>query len=225
MDDKELLTMDDEVEQEFESQLFSDAEFDSVMDDVPMQESNEDNITEEFDTNEVDDVGDLRIKNSRYVEKISYAELNKLKKEYETLKEQLEEAIKAKNEAKEAGDLSENEAYDRAKETVGRLTPQVNALELRIKNAVIVETTANSFIGKGSRVHMVVTDKAGHMKPMDFTVTIVSAGFGTIESSTGDIMMPESSEVYHHIVDSQSGEFDLTGTDGNTYHYKYELIK
>ncbi len=80
--------------------------------------------------------------------------LEKLKKELERLKK--EERPKVAQQLEEAisfGDLSENAAYDEAKECQALLEGKIVSLESTINNAVVIkETTNNGWVNIGSKV-------------------------------------------------------------------------
>lgn len=210
----------DDIEREFEGQLLDDSEYEDISGDTP--EVSEENLTEEAPDSM--DIGAARIVNKDYVKTISSIEYKELKEELEKKTEELKIAREKLNEAKAAGDLSENEAYTHFRGVVSGLESDIINISNEINNSKVVDNnTSNKVIGRGSRVHLTVTDNSGVMPAEDIEVVIVSEGHGGIID--GKVRIPENSEVYRRMADSQSGEFDLTGLDGNNYHYKYSIIR
>ncbi|MDD3046317.1 MAG: transcription elongation factor GreA [Candidatus Pacebacteria bacterium] len=86
--------------------------------------------------------------------------LEKLKIEIERLKK--EERIKVAKLLEEAisfGDLSENAAYDEAKEAQALLEGKIASLENTINNAIIIKESDNGFVNIGSTVTVKWKDK------------------------------------------------------------------
>jgi len=86
--------------------------------------------------------------------------LEKLKIEIERLKK--EERVKVAKLLEEAisfGDLSENAAYDEAKEAQALLEGKIASLENTINNAIIIKESDNGFVNIGSTVTVKWKDK------------------------------------------------------------------
>ena len=227
----------DDIEKEFDNQLLEDSEYseDFVSEDVDVTGEEitgevtdavtVDNPDEESNPDNGDEVGNLRIQNKNYHKTITSDEAAELRKDLERKNAELEVAREKLREAREAGDLSENEAYTHFKGVVYGLESDIISIENELKTSHIVDNeNSDKVIGKGSKVHLVIKDISGILPTEDLTVTIVSEGHGGI-SSDGSIKIPSNSEVYRNMADRQSGSFDLTGTDGNNYNYTFELIR
>ena len=221
----------DEFEVEFDAQ-FEEEEVEATLDpdDVIQQEQVQDTtseyIAEESDADTEDFVGDLRIKNKSTHKTITTAEANDIKAEIAKKEKELEEARVKMQEKREDGDLSENEAYHYFKDKVAGLEADIAALTDELRSSIISDVSSGSnTICKGSKVHIVITDVNGIMKPEDIIIEIVSKGHSGITSEEGPVKVPENSEVYRKMEGKVSGDFILTGTDGNNYSYKFELVR
>ena len=208
----------DEIEIEFDER-FLDEEVDVSEDD-----SDSDDI--EMDTDEADEIGDLRIKNKSYKKTITKAEAEEIKAKIEEKTRELEEARIGMQEKREDGDLSENEAYHYLKDKVSGLEFDIVKLQEELKCSIIRDVAGSSdSIGKGSKIHLTITSVSGVMEPEDITIEIVSEGHSGLNETTGVVKVPENSEVYRKISGKKSGEFTLTGTDGNNYKYVFKLLE
>ena len=216
----------DDFEKEFDSQYYDEEVIDE-------NEDNNDSLKIDTGNKEVEESDDTsdeasggRIVNASYIKEITSAEERELKRELAKKKEELVDAREKLNKARSDGDLSENEAYVHFRELVSSLESDINSIENELKTSKIVDNaSSNSFIGVGSKVHLIITSQDNICPRQDLTVTIVSEGHGGIIPDTGEIRVPNNSEVYRNMADMQVGEFDLTGTDGNSYHYKFELVR
>lgn len=223
MDTKMIMNDDEELEvTEYRGELEEED-----ADDVDTADSSVDVDSEEIvEMDDFSDVGSIRIENSNYTKSITRQEYNNLTNELAKKKAELEVAREDLKDARAAGDLSENEAYTHFKGVVAGLESDISAIEHEIKISVVVDTVNNSeIITKGSKVHLVITDNNGVLPTEEMDITIVSEGHGGIDENSGEIKVPENSEVYRNMVDMKSGSFDLTGTDGNSYHYVFNIVR
>lgn len=217
---KDYLDTRDDYEIEFDSRFNNeesiDAEYSNTTDRV------EDDI--EISMDEEESVVDRRIKSKNHISYISKEEYNELNNTLKDKKLELKEAKENMNEKKEDGDLSENEAYHYWKDKVYSLEGDIIRLENDIKNSRVTSLVgSNKSISKGSSVHIVVEDVNGVMPKEDINVIIVSSGHSGIMPD-GTVKVPDNSEVFKRMEGKTSGKFNLTGTDGNSYMYKFELI-
>ena len=222
----------DEYEVEFDSRFseeeseeptgLNDITDDTIGSDITGDSGESEDI--ELDTDAEDVVGDLRIQNKSYRKTITRSEANEIKAAIEEKTKELEEARIKMQEKKEDGDLSENEAYHYFKDKVYSLEGDIMRLEKELRTSNIADTSgASKSIMKGSIVHLVIEDVAGIMATEDIKAEIVSSGHSGI-GSDGTVKVPENSEVYRRMEGKTSGEFTLTGTDGNNYKYRFELV-
>ncbi len=100
--------------------------------------------------------------------------IERTKKKIERLKEGLPKMRLELQEAQAQGDLSENAGYHTAKSQLRKAMSDIERLEYRLSQAVVIERQGNDTIGIGSTV--TVQGPAG-----EFTYAIV----GSIESSPG----------------------------------------
>lgn len=219
----------DEIEIEFDER-FEGEEQESTLDpdDVIQKEQvvsgDDDNGDSELGAEE--DIGDLRIKSKNYHKTITSSEAREIKNEIAQKEKELEEARVKMQEKREDGDLSENEAYHYFKDKVAGLEADIVNLTNELKSSIISDVSSNSnVIGKGSKVHIVITDDSGIMKPEDIIIEIVSEGHSGITSPDAPVKVPENSEVYRKMEGKVSGDFILTGTDGNNYKYNFEMVR
>lgn len=231
----------DEEEILFDSQLLDDSEYGEEVnseddgfngDDTSI--SGEDTVqgdadedidgTEEADSD--DGIGNRKIRNSAYVKTITSDEERELKVKLNALIEELKVAREKLEEARAAGDLSENEAYTHFRGVVSGLEHDIASIEQELKTSHVDDSYKNSTtIDRGSKVHLVIKDKAGVLPTTDVVVTIASEGHGGIVAETGEVKIPTNSEVFRHMADKRSGTFELTGTDGNNYTYSFEIVR
>lgn len=214
--DKGFVDTRDDFEIDFDDRFNSDESEDLTVgnDDGDMELSLDDE----------DYIGDRRIRSKSKISFITREEYNELTNALRRKKTELEEAVVKMNEKKEDGDLSENEAYHYWKDKVYSLNGDISKLENDIKTSKVTAVTgANKTIGKGSRVHVVIEDINGVIPAEDLTILIVSSGHSGI-SDDGIVKVPENSEVFKRMEGKTSGNFNLTGTDGNNYKYKFELV-
>lgn len=217
---KDYLDTRDDYEIEFDSRFNNeegiDVEYSNTTDMI------EDDI--EISMDEEEAVVDRRIKSKNHISYISKEEYNELNNTLKDKKLELKEAKENMNEKKEDGDLSENEAYHYWKDKVYSLEGDIIRLENDIKNSRVTSLVgSNKSISKGSSVHIVVEDVNGVMPKQDINVIIVSSGYSGIMPD-GTVKVPDNSEVFKRMEGKTSGKFNLTGTDGNSYMYKFELI-
>lgn len=214
-----LDTRDDyeiEFDSRFNNEESTDVEYSNTTDRI------EDDI--EISMDEEESVVNRRIKSKNHVSYISKEEYNELNNTLKDKKLELKEAKENMNEKKEDGDLSENEAYHYWKDKVYSLEGDIIRLENDIKNSRVTSLVgSNKSISKGSSVHIVVEDVNGVMPKEDINVIIVSSGHSGIMPD-GTVKVPENSEVFKRMEGKTSGKFNLTGTDGNSYMYRFELI-
>lgn len=175
------------------------------------------------EASDVDDV-ELRISNSDKSQRMTREEYNLLQEDIRSKEKELAELNIRVAEAREAGDLSENTAFQDLSEKARGLAGDISKLKGRVKTAQIVSTEeAFDRIGIGSMVNIIITDEKNRMPAEVVDVKVVSEGFGGIDDN-GNVLMPENSEVYRKMRNSVNGEFILTGTDGINYHYVYKMI-
>jgi transcription elongation factor GreA len=112
--------------------------------------------------------------------------------------------------AKEHGDLKENAEYHAAREEQSFLEGRVQAIEARLRSAVIVDApAAGSRVGLGS---MVTVDDDGET----FTYTIVGAD----ESDPARGRISSSSPVGRALVGRDTGDFVLVATPAGERRYR-----
>lgn len=210
-------------------------EFENVIDDKYSSDTKPDWVDEGStetaeeggeETQEADDTEDidLKISNSSRSEKMTREEYNFLVSEISSKEKELAELNVRVAEAREAGDLSENTAFQDLSERARGLAGDLSRLRRRMKIAEIISTDSSlDRICIGSRVNLVITDFENRMPAEVVDVKVVSEGFGGIDEN-GQVLMPENSEVYRKMRNNTSGEFTLTGTDGINYHYEYKMI-
>lgn len=174
-----------------------------------------------------EEIGDYRIHNSGYKKSITSSEANELKRKISELTAELNELMPRYNAAVEMGDLRENSAYEILSEKKKVLEQSIAEMDRELKTSQVVDNQDSLVaIGKGSKVHLTITDPKGIMKPEIVYVEIVSEGHGGIpEDGSTYVRVPVNSEVYRNMADKQSGSFVLTGTDGNNYNYQFEIVR
>lgn len=210
----------------FEDEESSDSQFVEDEESEANDASNGDDDSDIESDSLSDDIGDLHIHSKGRIKDITQHEADEMKAELAEKMAALEVATKALNKAYEDGDIRENAAYEHYSEVTRGLQHDILALENELKSSRIVTSNAgNDVIRKGSRVHLTVTDFAGLMSPQDIMLEIVSEGHGGIPENSDIVRVPENSEVYRNMEDKSSGEFTLTGTDGNNYKYKFEIVR
>ena len=172
------------------------------------------------------EVEGARISNSGNVKEITQAEHDRLQEELASKKSELDKARVILEDARAAGDLSENETFSTYVEIVAGLEADIATINSELKNSVVSKkSTSNQFIGVGSRVHLKITSPTNIIPPQDLEVSIASEGHGGIVPETGEVRVPTNSEVYRNMADRQVGSFDLIGTDGNNYHYEFNILR
>jgi transcription elongation factor GreA len=91
--------------------------------------------------------------------------LKELEKELNFLKtKKRKEIVERLKEAASFGDLSENAAYDEAKEAQAFLEGKILELENLIKNAIVIEKKSNNKVQIGSEVEVLVKGKKEKFK-------------------------------------------------------------
>lgn len=192
-------------------------------------ENADDSATQGIETNETEEANDtddidLRISSGNRSERMTRSEYNLLQADITSKEKELSELNVRVAEAREAGDLSENTAFQDLSEKARGLAGDISRLKHRLKIAEIISTDDSmDRIGVGSKVNLVITDTDNRMPAEIVDVRIVSEGFGGIDDD-GNVLMPDNSEVYRKMKNRTSGEFTLTGTDGINYHYEYKMI-
>lgn len=85
--------------------------------------------------------------------------IDKLKAEHHDLTtKQRQEIAQRLKEAKEYGDLSENQSYTDAKDLQSFVEGRIAEIEHILKNATIIEAAHNGVVGLGSTVHLELED-------------------------------------------------------------------
>lgn len=207
----------DDVEAEIDEMITSDD--DLGVDDDSDNDSDDSDIIEEADSG-----SSFKLVNE-HSRILTTAEYNQLNSDVQSKMKELDEARVHLEDARAEGDLRENSAFETWSDNVRRIEQDI-AQMTQILNSCTINDNVNTDkeIGKGSRVRLYIVDKNGDREATDVVVTIVSEGFGGI-SESGEVMMPENSDIYRHMAGMISGSFDTTGTDGVNYHYDFEILR
>ncbi len=132
--------------------------------------------------------------------------LQELKSEIKHLREVTRiENIKALQEARAQGDLSENADYDAAREQQGRINTRITEIENILKNYIIIKTTKSGMISTGSTVKI---DFDGVLEEYEI--------IGTLQANPLDFKLSNQSPL---------GKALLGKIKGDTVHYKSETNK
>lgn len=146
------------------------------------------------------------------------------KKHYKAMQEELTKLLEALDEvngllaeAREAGDLSENEEYATARSKQGTLTTRISALRREINEANIVEDDKSPIITIGSVVD--VTEVTSNGEPLGETrrFTVESSGDTVIRKILG-----AGSQLGSTILNGTSGIYRINNAGG--IYYKVEKI-
>lgn len=215
----------DEIEQELENQFDAGKDSSTIdyNDGIKYDEvdaTTDDEVVEESDSNEY---GGFRISNSNGVIRLSQSEYNELKADVEEKEAELEYAREQMNEARAAGDLSENEAFQHYHEVVNGLEADITKINTKLKKCVIVQSQNTGTIGLNSKVAITISEASSGKQVADVIATIVSEGFGGV-SDGNEVKIPVNSDMYHFIVDRRDGEFNMIGKDGSNYRYQFKMI-
>ncbi len=222
--------MDSELNNE---EVYSDdieMEFDNNFEDIDDNQENTDNEVNNDDSD--DEIIESNVNDSstgviddKYKKKISSEEARELSQKLEHKLEELKEADREVSRTRAFGDLSENEAYDHAKTVLRELQYDIEKIKYELSHSIVEDNkNSNKVIGRGSKVDITITDPKNIMKTQNVRVIIVSAGHGEL-LDTGELKIPDTSEVYRKMEDKQDGQFNLTGTDGNVYHYEFRIVR
>lgn len=146
------------------------------------------------------------------------------KKHYKVMQDELNKLVEALEEvntllaqAREAGDLSENEEYATARSKQSTLTTRISALRREINEAEIVEDDNSPIITIGSVVD--VTEVSSDGTPLGETrrLTVESSGDTVIRKVLG-----VNSQLGSTILNGTSGIYRITNRGG--IYYKVEKV-
>ena len=130
-----------------------------------------------------------------------------------------EEILERIKEARAQGDLSENSEYDQAKEDQGKNESRIVELELMIKTAVIIDTSASSKEGKVSLGCTVV------LKDMETDEEETYTLVGTTEADPFDNKISNESPVGKAVIGKKIGDVVVAVTPAGELSYKILEVK
>ena len=130
-----------------------------------------------------------------------------------------EEILERIKEARAQGDLSENSEYDQAKEDQGKNESRIVELELMIKTAVIIDTSASSKEGKVSLGCTVV------LKAMETDEEETYTLVGTTEADPFDNKISNESPVGKAVIGKKIGDVVVAVTPAGELSYKILEVK
>lgn len=130
-----------------------------------------------------------------------------------------EEIVERLKEARAQGDLSENSEYDQAKEDQGKNESRIVELELMIKTAVIIDTSASSKEGKVSLGCTVV------LKDMETDEEETYTLVGTTEADPFDNKISNESPVGKAVIGKKIGDVVVAVTPAGELSYKILEVK
>ena len=130
-----------------------------------------------------------------------------------------EEIVERLKEARVQGDLSENSEYDQAKEDQGKNESRIVELELMIKTAVIIDTSASSKEGKVSLGCTVVLKDMETEEEESYTLV------GTTEADPFENKISNESPVGKAVIGKKIGDVVVAVTPAGELSYKILEVK
>ena len=130
-----------------------------------------------------------------------------------------EEIVERLKEARAQGDLSENSEYDQAKEDQGKNESRIVELELMIKTAVIIDTSASSKEGKVSLGCTVVLKDMETEEEESYTLV------GTTEADPFENKISNESPVGKAVIGKKIGDVVVAVTPAGELSYKILEVK
>lgn len=130
-----------------------------------------------------------------------------------------EEILERIKEARAQGDLSENSEYDQAKEDQGKNESRIVELELMIKTAVIIDTSASSKEGKVSLGCTVVLKDMETEEEESYTLV------GTTEADPFENKISNESPVGKAVIGKKIGDVVIAVTPAGELSYKIMEVK
>ena len=130
-----------------------------------------------------------------------------------------EEILERIKEARAQGDLSENSEYDQAKEDQGKNESRIVELELMIKTAVIIDTSASSKEGKVSLGCTVVLKDMETEEEESYTLV------GTTEADPFENKISNESPVGKAVIGKKIGDVVIAVTPAGELSYKILEVK
>ena len=130
-----------------------------------------------------------------------------------------EEILERIKEARAQGDLSENSEYDQAKEDQGKNESRIVELELMIKTAVIIDTSASSKEGKVSLGCTVVLKDMETEEEESYTLV------GTTEADPFENKISNESPVGNAVIGKKIGDVVIAVTPAGELSYKILEVK
>ena len=130
-----------------------------------------------------------------------------------------EEIVERLKEARAQGDLSENSEYDQAKEDQGKNESRIVELELMIKTAVIIDTSASSKEGKVSLGCTVVLKDMETEEEESYTLV------GTTEADPFENKISNESPVGKAVIGKKIGDVVIAVTPAGELSYKILEVK
>jgi len=118
--------------------------------------------------------------------------------------------------AKEAGDIMENAAYDYAKEEQAFVEGRIQALEVTLRKAMIIEGSSTDEVGLGARV--TVMERGGDMPE---TYQIV----GSVEADPTKGRISNESPIGKALLGHGVGEEVAVSTPGGLLHFQIVSIE
>lgn len=127
------------------------------------------------------------------------------------------EVIKKIGIAREFGDLSENAEYDAAKDEQARLEAEIQEMEAKVRNAVVIDDVDTSKVNLGCTV--VLYDKT-------FDETVTYKIVGSTESNPLEGLISNESPVGSAILGKKVGDIvNVETPNGNTLTFEVKDIK
>lgn len=141
----------------------------------------------------------------------------KLKDELAHLKtNRRKEIAQVVQEAKDLGDLSENAAYQEAKESQGKLESRIMELELILKNVSFIKKNSNNYLEVGSTAEIVNLDSLKNKK----VINIV----GSQEAKPEEGKISNESPLGKALLGHRAGDIVSVNTPQGTIKYKITKV-
>lgn len=134
------------------------------------------------------------------------------------IERELKHHIEKKQEFAELGDFSENEEYHIEKKLVAKCTLELSKIDEKL--ACEVRNPVDSYIGVGSRIHLIILDSNTRevVKDMELEITTIDT-FTPLEG-----YLQVKAPIYSIIEGQKKIEWEALSLDGKNYIYQCELI-